>query len=98
MTTARETIERTIARYLRLPEEYDDCADEVLVALESAGWRIAPVEPSEAMVLAITGDAWDAVYEMGRTSERISGGAAHITEADARKLALAVIRAASVVE
>ena len=37
MEGARETIERTIARYLRLPEEADDCTDEGLRALDEAG-------------------------------------------------------------
>lgn len=73
-------------------------AAAVLRALDEAGLVVVRKEPSEAMVSVITGEAWDAVYEMGRTSERISGGAAHITEADARRLARAVIRAASVVE
>ncbi len=109
MTPIRETIARAIYASFAggtSDETLDDMAtaiaqsgaDAVLRALDEAGLRVVPVEPSEAMVSAITGDAWDAVYEMGRTSERISGGAAHITEADARRLARAVIRAASVVE
>ena len=42
MTPTRETIERTIARYLRLPEEADDCTDEVLRALDAAGLAVVP--------------------------------------------------------
>jgi hypothetical protein len=51
MTPTRETIERTIARYLRLPEEADDCADEVLRALDAAGLAVVPRDPTEAMKL-----------------------------------------------
>lgn len=40
MTPTRETIERTITRYLRLPEEADDCTDEVLRALDAAGLAV----------------------------------------------------------
>lgn len=55
MTTIRETIERSITRYLRLPEEADDCADEVLMALEAAGYAIVPKEPTEAMQVVCGG-------------------------------------------
>ena len=46
MTPVRETIERTIARYLRLPEEADDCTDEVLRALDAAGLAVVPTDPA----------------------------------------------------
>ena len=52
MTPTRETIERTIARYLRLPEEADDCTDEVLRALDAAGLAVVPRDPTEAMMNA----------------------------------------------
>lgn len=69
MTTARETIERAITRYLRLPEEAEDCADEVLVALAAAGWIIVPVEPSEAMQIAGAAYHWS-VRPVGRDEDR----------------------------
>lgn len=47
----------------------------------------------ETIARAITDDAWDATYEMGRTSQTITGGAAHIPEAEARRMADAVLRA-----
>lgn len=50
MTPTRETIERTIARYLRLPEEADDCTDEVLRALDAAGLVVVPKEADDAMI------------------------------------------------
>ncbi len=60
--STRETIERTIARYLRLPEEADDCTDEVLRALDAAGLAVVPKEASAEM-LAAAGDAFvDAIY------------------------------------
>ena len=46
MTPVRETIERTIARYPRLPEEADDCTDEVLRALDAAGLAVVPTDPA----------------------------------------------------
>ena len=48
--TARSTIESTLSRYLRLPEEADDCADEVVMALERAGYAVVSREPSRAQV------------------------------------------------
>lgn len=51
--SARETIERTIARYLRLPEEADDCTDEVLRALDAAGLAVVPKEASAEMIAAM---------------------------------------------
>lgn len=53
MTPTRETIERTIARYLRLPEEADDCTDEVLRALDAAGLAVVPKEASAEMIAAM---------------------------------------------
>ena len=47
----------------------------------------------ETIARAITDDAWDATYEMGRTSLPITGGAAHIPEAEAKRMADAVLRA-----
>ena len=47
----------------------------------------------ETIARAITDDAWDATYEMGRTSLPITGGAAHIPEAEAKRIAKAVLRA-----
>ena len=47
----------------------------------------------ETIARAITDDAWDATYEMGRTSLPITGGAAHIPEREAGRIADAVLRA-----
>lgn len=94
MTPIRETIAKAVSGAPFPTARSLGKADAVLRALDEAGLVVVPKDASEAMVLAITGDAWNAVYEMGRTSERISGGAAHITGADARRLARAVIAAA----
>lgn len=51
--TARQAIASAVSRYLRLPEEADDCADEVIMALEKAGCRIVAIEPPDAIVWAI---------------------------------------------
>jgi hypothetical protein len=40
--TTRTTIASAVSRYLRLSEEADDCADEVIMALERAGLVVAP--------------------------------------------------------
>ena len=45
----------------------------------------APIR--ETIARAITEDAWGATYEMGRTSLPITGGAAHIPEAEAKRIA-----------
>lgn len=66
----RGIIESTIVRYLRLPEERDDCADEVLMALEAAGWRIVPVEPSEAMQVAGAAVWRDHTGQTGRPGDK----------------------------
>ena len=47
----------------------------------------------EMIARAITDDAWDATYEMGRTSAPITGGAAFIPDAEAARMADAVLRA-----
>ena len=47
----------------------------------------------ETIARAITDDAWGATYEMGRTSEPITGGAAHIHEREAGRIADSVLRA-----
>ena len=47
----------------------------------------------ETIARAITDDAWGATYEMGRTSCPITGGAAFITETEAKRMADAVLRA-----
>lgn len=67
--TVRITIECAVARYLRLPEEADDCADEVMIALERAGLVIVPREPTEAM--QVTGAAvWrDVTGQTGRPGD-----------------------------
>ena len=46
--TIRTTIESAVSRYLRLPEEADDCADEVIMALEAAGIMLVPVVAHDA--------------------------------------------------
>ena len=106
MTPIRETIARAIYASFAggtSDETLDDMAtaiaqsgaDAVLRALDEAGLVVVKKEPPAA-VEAITGDAWGAVYELGRTSERIGGGAAHITEDEARRMARAAIDAAVV--
>ncbi len=50
--TARTTIASAVSRYLRLEDEADDCADEVIMALERAGFVMRPREPTCAMQVA----------------------------------------------
>jgi hypothetical protein len=64
--TTRTTIASAVSRYLRLPEEADDCADEVIMALERAGLVVVPREPTDFTAWRICALRPDE----GRTCER----------------------------
>lgn len=80
-----------------VPDEQTDAAfnlvDAFLAALRDAGLAIVPKEPSEAMVEAVSDQAWQGGYCTERPQQNYSGGSALFTEAEAAPMVRAMLSA-----
>jgi hypothetical protein len=89
----RETLAVALSGTTCTTERSHRIADAVLAALRDAGLAIVPKEPSEAMIAAVSDQAWRGGYCTERPQQNYSGGSALFTEAEATPMVRAMLSA-----